>query len=270
MPKRIPDEELTPAQLKERERRRLYREKNREKIAAQKREYYLRNIDKFKQRAREQMATMTPEERGVKDAKYRAKKREQIRARKRQHYVAHADAYKERAKRYYHSLTAEQKLDLGRARKPSRKAWRDRNRKHLADKRQQYYAENKERLKTLVRRYYKEHVEILTEKRAVAYTEKVNARQMCPAFRFVEYLRLKENARFVVVYKPHTNLAHLAAKTCTAIQQADYKLCPICRNVRIAGDKMVATCPMPHVFEFDDAVQQIRKFAKQIVAENKR
>ena len=46
MPKRIPDEELTPAQLKERERRRLYREKNREKIAAQKREYYLRNIDK--------------------------------------------------------------------------------------------------------------------------------------------------------------------------------------------------------------------------------
>ena len=138
MPKRIPDEELTPAQLKERERRRLYREKNREKSA------------------REQMATRTPEERGVKDAKYRAKKREQIRARKRQYYVAHADAYKERAKRYYHSLTAEQKMDLGRAGKPSRKAWRDRNREHLADKRQRYYAENKERLKTVIRRYYKE------------------------------------------------------------------------------------------------------------------
>lgn len=270
MPKRIPDEELTPAQLKERERRRRYREKNREKIAAHKREYYLRNIDKYKQRAREQMATMTPEERGIKDAKYRAKKREYIQARKRQYYVAHADAYKERAKRYYHSLTAEQRTELGRARKPSRKAWRDRNREHLADKRQQYYVENKERLKTVVRRYYKEHVEILTEKRAVAHTEKVNARQMCPAFRFVEYLRLKDNARFVVVYKPHTNLAHLSAKTCAAIQQADYKLCPICRNVRIGGDKMVAVCAMPRVFEFDDAVQQIRKFAKQIVAEHKK
>ncbi|MBQ2859233.1 MAG: hypothetical protein IJE82_02625 [Alphaproteobacteria bacterium] len=270
MPKRIPDEELTPAQLKERERRRLYREKNREKIAAQKREYYLRNIDKYKQRAREQMATMTPEERGVKDAKYREKKREQIRARKRQYYVAHADAYKERAKRYYHSLTAEQKMDLAHARRPSRKAWRERNREHLADKRQQYYAENKERLKTVARQYYEEHVEVLSEKRAVAHTEKVSARQMCPAFRFVEYLRLKNNARFVVVYKPHTNLAHLAANTCTASQQADDKVCPICRNVRIGGDKMGAACAMPRVFEFDDAVQQIRKFAKQIVAENKR
>ncbi len=270
MPKRIPDEELTPEQLAKREKRRRYLAANRERIKAQRHDYYLRNIDKFKQRAQKQMANMTPEERGVKDAKYRAKKREQIQARKRQYYVAHADAYKERAKRYYHSLTAEQKMDLGRARKPSRKAWRERNREHLADKRQQYYAENKERLKTVVRRYYKEHVEILTEKRAVAHTEKVSARQMCPAFRFVEYLRLKNNARFVVVYKPHTNLAHLAAKTCTAIQQADYKLCPICRNVRIGGDKMVAACPLPRVFEFDDAVQQIRKFAKQIVAENKR
>lgn len=270
MPKRIPDEELTPAQLKERERRRRYREKNREKIAAQRREYYLRNAEKLKERAREQMATMSPTERGVKDAKYRAGKREQIRERKRKYYQENKEACKARSKRYYDSLTPQQKKERADAKKASCKAWRDKNRSQLAEKYRLYYMEHTVRLNGRAKQYYAEHATELLAAQVIARAKKTTARQMCPAFRFVEYLRLKDKARFIVVYKPHTNLAHLAAKTCVAIQQADYKLCPICRNVRIGGDKMVVACSLPRVFEFDDAVQQIRKFAKQIVVEHKK
>lgn len=270
MPKRIPDEELTPAQLKERERRRRYRAANREKIAAQRHDYYVRNAEKIKQLAREQMAAMTPAERGAKDVKYRQKNRDDIRERKRKYYLENKEACKARSKRYYDGLTPQQKKELANAKKASCKAWRERNREHLADKRRRYYAVHAKQLNDYAKRYYEQNATEMLAKQFAARAEKITARRMCPAFMFTEYLRLKEKARFVAVYRPGTNLAHKAAKTCAAIQNSDYSLCPICSNPRIAADKMVATCPMPHVFEFDDAIAQIRKFAKQIVAEKQK
>ena len=270
MPKRIPDEELTPAQLKERERSRRYRAANREKIAAQRHDYYVRNAEKIKQLAREQMAAMTPAERGAKDFKYRQKNRDDIRERKRKYYLENKEACKARSKRYYDGLTPQQKKERANAKKASCKAWRDKNRDQLADKRRRYYAAHAEQLNDYAKRYYEQNATEMLAKQFAARAEKITARRMCPAFMFTEYLRLKEKARFVAVYKPKTNLAHLAAKTCGAIQNSDYSLCPICSNPRIARDKMMATCPMPHVFEFDDAIAQIRKFAKQIVAEKQK
>lgn len=270
MSKRIPDEELTPEQLAKREKRRRYLAANREKIKAQRHDYYLRNAEKIRARVRLKMRAMSTEERRIKDKKYQEKHSEEIRARKRQHYAENAEACKARSRRYYAGLSPEQKKAYAKAKRASAQAWVDRNIDKVRDTRRRYYLGNRTKKLEYAAKYIEEHADELCAKSANARRKKTDARKMCPAFMFTEYLRLKENARFVAVYLPHTNLAHKAAKTCVAIQQADYSLCPICRNVRIAKDKMVATCPMPHVFEFDDAVQQIRKFAKQIVAEKQK
>ena len=270
MPKRIPDEELTPEQLAKREKRRRYLAENRERISAQRRDYYMRNAEKIRERARLNMRAMSTEERRIKDRKYREKHGDEIRARKKQRYLETAEVCKARSKRYYAGLTPEQKKERVAAKRGSAKAWVERNIEQVQAARHRYYEAHREKKLAYGAKYIEEHIDELHAKSAQVRREKTDARKMCPAFRFTEYLRLKENARFVAVYRPQTNLAHKAAKTCVAIQNADYSLCPICSNPRIAGDKMVATCPIPRVFEFEDAIAQIRKFAKQIVTENKR
>lgn len=270
MPKRIPDEELTPEQLAKREKRRRYLAANRERIKAQRHDYYLRNVEKIKQLAREQMAAMTPAERGAKDVKYRQKNRDDIRERRRKYYAENAEACKARSRRYYARLSPEQKKANAKAKRASAQAWVDRNVEKVRATRHRYYLGNRAKKLEYAVKYHEEHADELCVKSANAQRKKTDARKMCPAFMFTEYLRLKEKARFVAVYLPHTNLAHKAAKTCVAIQQADYSLCPICRTPRMHNATMKSVCPMPHVFEFDDAVQQIRKFAKQIVAEKQK
>ena len=86
MSKRIPDEELTPEQLAKREKRRRYLAANRERIKAQRHDYYLRNAEKIRARVRLKMRAMSTEERRIKDKKYQEKHSEEIRARKRQQY----------------------------------------------------------------------------------------------------------------------------------------------------------------------------------------
>ena len=73
MSKRIPDEELTPEQLAKREKRRRYLAANRERIKAQRHDYYLRNAEKIRARVRLKMRAMSTEERRIKDKKYQEK-----------------------------------------------------------------------------------------------------------------------------------------------------------------------------------------------------
>jgi len=164
-----------------------------------------------------------------------------------------------RAKKEYHE-----------SRKEARDAWNKKNRVIICKKSSDYYKQNREKCLEYRTKYYEMHAESLRNTQVENRRKKAVVREMCPAFRFTEYLRLEENARFVTIYRPNTNLAHKASKVCVAIQCEDYSLCPICNSSRISSEKMVATCPMPHVFEFKDAIAEIRKFAKQIVAENQR
>ena len=268
--KRIPDAELTPEQLAKREKRRRYLAANREKTAAQKRDYYMRNAEKIRENARRHLAAMTLEERSEKNKSYRERHADEISERRKARYAKNPEKYKKRSKAYYDALTPEQKRVRAIGKRDSAKAWIDRNRERVLATAKKYYQENREHKLEYGAKYAQEHAEEIRAHQAVCRREKQRAGQMCPAFMFTEYLRLKENARFVMVYKPKTNLAHLAAKTCGAIKSGDFHMCPICRTPRMHNATMKSACPMPHVFEFEDAVAQIRKFAKQIVTENKR
>lgn len=197
---------------------------------------------------------------------YYDKHRKEINERRRQRYAENPEKYKERARNYYAGLDLVQKKEYHESRKETRDAWQKRNRTSICEKVKGYYKLNRKKRLEYGSQYYEAHADELAKNRR----KKVVARKMCPAFRFTEYLRLEENARFVTIYRPNTNLAHKASKVCAAIQYGDYSLCPICNNTRIASGKMGAACPMPNVFEFEDAIAEIRKFAKQIVAENQR
>ena len=198
------------------------------------------------------------------------KHRQEINERRKQLYAANPEKYKERARKYYAGLNPEQKKARVESKKVSREAWCTKNRDVIAKKGRDYYAKNREKCLEYGAKYYEAHAEEMRRALVKSRRKKIDARKMCPAFRFTEYLRLKENARFVVVYRPNTNLAHRASKVCAAIRCADFMLCPVCRLPRMKSERIVASCPMPRVFEFEDAVTQIRKFAKQIIAENKR
>lgn len=198
------------------------------------------------------------------------KRRKEISERRKQRYVADSEKYKERARKYYASLDSEQKKEHHESRKAARDAWNKKNRASICKRASDYYKQNREKCLEYGAKYYEVHAESLRNMQVENRRKKVVARKMCPAFRFTEYLRLEENARFVTVYRPNTNLAHKASKVCAAIQCEDYSLCPICNNSRIASEKMVAACPMPNVFEFKDAIAEIRKLARQIVAENQK
>jgi hypothetical protein len=201
---------------------------------------------------------------------YYEKHRTEINERRKQLYAANPEKYKERARKYYACLDPEQKKEYHESRKEARDAWNKKNRASICKKSSDYYKQNRKKCLEYRTKYYEMHAESLRNMKVENRRKKAVARKMCPAFRFTEYLRLKDNARFVTIYRPNTNLAHKASKVCTAVQCADYSLCPICNNTRISSEKMVAVCPMPHVFEFKDAIAEIRKFAKQIVAENQK
>lgn len=270
MPKRIPDAELTPEQLVKREKRRRYLAANRERIKAQRHDYYLRNAEKMRENAKRYSKTLTLEERIEKNKSYRERHADEISERRKARYAKNPEKYKKRSKAYYDALTPEQKRVRAIGKRDNTKAWIDRNRERVLATAKKYYQENREHKLEYGAKYTQEHAEEIRAHQVVCRREKQRAGQMCPAFMFTEYLRLKENARFVAVYKPKTNLAHLAAKTCGAIKAGDFHMCPICRTPRMHNATMKSVCPMPHVFEFEDAIAQIRKFAKQIVAENKR
>lgn len=127
-----------------------------------------------------------------------------------------------------------------------------------------YYEEHKEEIAAYHQVYRTEHAEELRAKRSQAKTELDNAHKMCPAFMFLDKIRVTNTELYLTKYRPNSNLAHKAAKSCFAIQCGDWSQCPI--NVRsvVAPQKMACSCPMPHVFEFENAVAEIRKLAKEI------
>lgn len=202
------------------ERDKQYREKNKEKIRAQRHEYYLRKRDEIIQKNRE----------------YAAAHADEVRARARKNWSKRSDAHKQ---------------------------WYQENKEELNARNLKRYYDNKEQYSLYARQYREKNREAIAEKREYARVARVNARRMCPAFQFVDKIRLANIELYVTKYKPQSNLAHVAK--CNAIQSGDYTRCPICKDCTMSEKQMARACPMPHVFEFENAVSEIRLRAADIV-----
>ena len=193
------------------------------------------------------------------------------RQRARERYAKNREARKQAAREYY-------ARNVDTLREKNRMRARE-SREKYKDKIQEYCLKNKDRINARCRAYYHEHKESfkqyydehrdeLRAQSIQAKLERKNARVMCPAFKFVDKIRLKNIELYTTKYKPNSNLAHRAK--CPAIIAGDYSLCPICKDCSMSGKQMACKCPMPHVFEFENAVATIREHAADIVMANQK
>lgn len=211
------------------ERDKQYREENKERIRAQRHEYYMRNREQIIQKNREYFLSRGDEI------------REKMRERARKNWSKRSAAHKQ---------------------------WYQENKEQISARNRQRYHDNKEEYNLQARIYREKNREIIAEKREVARMARVAARKMCPAFQFVDKIRLANKELYVTKYRPESNLAHRAK--CPAIVAGDYSMCPICKDCSMSGKQMEKLCPMPHVFEFENAVAAIREYAADIVMANQK
>lgn len=149
-------------------------------------------------------------------------------------------------------------------------AYIEKNKEKRSAKCREYYLAHKEELSARIKEYHIAHQDEIKAQKAKAKAEMLNARQMCPAFKFVDKIRLAAPALYTTKYRINSNLPHKAAKKCAAIVSGDYTLCPICTDCTISAEQMKCACPMPSVFEFDGAVSTIRAHAADIVMANQK
>ncbi len=193
------------------------------------------------------------------------------RQRARERYAKNREARQQAAREYYaRNVDTLREKNRMHARE-SREKYKDRiqeyclkNKDRINARCRAYYHEHKESFK----QYYTEHRDELRAQSIQAKQERKNARVMCPAFKFVDKIRLKNIELYTTKYKPNANLAHRAK--CPAIIAGDYSMCPICKDCSMSGKQMACKCPMPHVFEFENAAATIREHAADIVMANQK
>ena len=153
------------------------------------------------------------------------------RQRGRERYAKNREARKQATRDYY-------ARNVDKLREKNRIRARE-NREKYKDKIQEYCLKNKDKINARTRAYYYDHKEVyqqyytehrdeLLAQRAQAKLERRNARVMCPAFKFIDEIRLKNIDLYTTKYRPNSNLAHRAK--CPAIIAGDYSLCPICKD----------------------------------------
>lgn len=193
------------------------------------------------------------------------------RQRGRERYAKNREARKQATRDYYaRNVDTLREKNRIRARE-SREKYKDKiqeyclkNKDKMNARSRAYYYDHKEAFQ----QYYTEHRDELLAQRAQAKSERRNARVMCPAFKFIDEIRLKNIDLYTTKYRPNSNLAHRAK--CPAIIAGDYSLCPICKDCSVSGKQMERLCSMPHVFEFENAVTTIRERAADIVMANQK
>lgn len=212
-------------------RQREYRAKNRERIKAQRHEYYLRN-------------------------------REEIIRKNREYVLAHSEEVLEKMR--------ERARQNWPKRSEKRKLYYQENIEKFHAKGRAYYQKNKDKLSAYNDAYRLEHRDEIVAKQRERKANRDIAKQMCPAFKFLEHMRVKHKEEYLAKYKPGSDLAHKARKTCVALQNGDYTMCPICNDCAMSSNQMEKVCPMPRVFEFENAAREIRVYVADIMLDRKK
>lgn len=201
---------------------------------------------------------------------YRALNRERISAQRKDYYQRNKDAIKQRVKDYY-ERTFEERAEGNRERqrqnwqkrKPKRQAYYQENIERFHERGRQYYQENRDKLNSASKQYHSEHRDELVAKQHERQAHRLVARQICPAFRFLNKLRLADITLYTTQYKPNSDLVNKAYPHCRALKTGDWTKCPAFK----ATPSAIKKCPMPKVFEFANAVEEIKQHAFDIMVE---
>ena len=244
---------------KRQEHDRQYYQNNSERIKKQKHEYYLSHKAAIRESNKRWIMAHIEQYRAY-QAQYRLEHIDEAHEYHAQYRKENATIVSERKKKCYRAKKAQYRAHA--------KKYYEENKEALLQHQKQYYEENKERISERGKKYYEAHkpeISLRNKRIAAEKREQANtAKKMCAVYLYLLYLRRNNKAVFTEIYKPRQDFLKDMMKTCVALQQGDYKLCPLL-NGAIESQDAHEKCGCPRAFLLPGAMDSIRKYIQELL-----
>lgn len=231
------------------------------------------------------------------EQRYYAKYREKLILKKRQYWQSHKDILLKRKKEryhankeYFHEYSSVLYHKHKEARRQHKAEYRQKNREKLLVQQRQYYAEHKEDSRERKKKYYKENrikllqkkkqydIEHSTEIKQYYETNKQRilltseqarkkrrqyakmARNVCAVYLFLMNLKKRDMEQYSKLYRTYQEPVSGMMKTCVALQNMDFSLCPLTKNLYTNYKQ----CACPKVFKIQGAIAEIQKYIESL------
>ena len=224
------------------EHQKQYREKNRDKIVKYQKQYNEVNRDKITKYQKQYQEKNRNKIAGY-QKQYREENRDKITEYQKQYYKENRDKLTKR-KKQYREKNRDKKL-LERQKKHDEK---------LHKKFLEFQKKNNDRPLKVAERQEKNRDKMLKRKE-----RKEMAKSVCPAFLFLDSLKKENIVVYLTLHKKHSDIIGKAVKSCTALQNMDFTLCPLFKSVD-SEQYMKESCPMPNAFVLPQSFDIIRNF----------
>ena len=224
------------------EHQKQYREENRDKIVKYQKQYNEVNRDKITKYQKQYQEKNRNKIAGY-QKQYRKENRDKITEYQKQYYKENRDKLTKR-KKQYREKNRDKKL-LERQKKHDEK---------LHKKFLEFQKKNNDRPLKVAERQEKNRDKMLKRKE-----RKEMAKSVCPAFLFLDSLKKENIVVYLTLHKKHSDIIGKAVKSCTALQNMDFTLCPFFKSVD-SEQYMKESCPMPNAFVLPQSFDIIRNF----------
>ncbi len=191
--------------------------------------------------------------------RYREKHADKIKAYQKELYLQNREQRKESARaRYYKNRSA----NIAK----SRQYYKD-NLAACVARDKKYYRENREYILARNRQYREKNPNANKDNYQKIKARKELAKSMCPVFIFLCELRATNIQKYLTKYKRVQDIPGQAIRAgCDALSVRDISLCPIV----VGGVAQCDKCPMHAAFEFENAVSEIQRYARDIANEHQK
>ncbi len=238
--------ELNLKKEKIKQQRKQYYEQNRDKIAKQKKQYCEINRDKIAKHKKQ----------------YYEENRDKILEYTKQYYEKNRDKIAKHQKQYYE----ENRDKILEYREQSRdkiaeykKQYYKENRDKIAEYQKQYQEKNRNKIAGYQKQYREENHDKMLKYQQMYKERKEMAKSVCPAFLFLDSLKKENIVVYLTLHKKHSDIIGKAVKSCRALQNMDFTLCPLFKSVD-SEQYMKESCPMPNAFVLPQSFDIIRNF----------
>ena len=139
------------------------------------------------------------------------------------------------------------------------KQYREQNRDKIAKQKKQYCEINRDKIAKYQKQYCEKNHDKMLKYQQVYKERKEMAKSVCPAFLFLDSLKKENIVVYLTLHKKHSDIIGKAVKSCTALQNMDFTLCPLFKSVD-SEQYMKESCPMPNAFVLPQSFDIIRNF----------
>ena len=227
--------ELDLKKEKIKQQRKQYYEQNRDKIAKQKKQYCEINRDKIAKHKKQ----------------YYEENRDKIVEQKKRYRKKNHDKILEHQKQYYE----ENRDKIAKY----QKQYREQNRDKIAKHQKQYREQNRDKIAKYQKQYCEKNHDKMLKYQQMYKERKEMAKSVCPAFLFLDSLKKENIVVYLTLHKKRSDIIGKAIKSCTALQNMDFTLCPLFKSVD-SEQYMKESCPMPNAFVLPQSFDIIRNF----------